>query len=199
MKNIFNYKQLPGLFAFVIIALVFYGCEKNDQDTQYGITNIYLTQSTTSGGTNLNYLVPSGRDTTTFNYSIDTKNKKVNVLLGVMRSGKQISDGYTVTVSTRADTIAQLISNGLIKVNPNPTKTVVQLPATAYTLPASITVPSGQYQGSFNLSIDITTLKTYAGQKVALCVVLSNATAYTLSSTNKQVIIIIDVDSLKLP
>jgi hypothetical protein len=42
-------------------------------------------------------------------------------------------------------------------------------------------------------------LKTYAGKKVALCVALASPSRYTLSSTNAKVVIIIDVDALKLP
>jgi hypothetical protein len=158
-----------------------------------------MPQATITGGSNLNYVVPAGRDTFTYNYRIDTKNKVVNIPLGVTRSGKQAGDGFSVTVSSRADTVNTLIGNGLIKVAPNATKTVVLLPTTAYTLPSIVSVASGQYLTSFNLSIDIATLKTYAGKKVALCVQISNATAYTINTAISKVIIIIDVDTLNLP
>lgn len=195
MKRIIIYT----IFLAVCTVAVFTGCKKADSKIPVGLTYIYMPQSIVSGGTTLNYLVPTGLDTNTYNFRIDTRNNKVNVPLGVLRSGEQIGAGYTVTITTRADTVTQLISNGLIKVAPNATKTVVLLPATAYTLPASVTVPNNQYMANFNLSIDLPTLKTYAGQKVALCVMISNASAYTLNQVNNKVVIIIDVDSLKLP
>jgi hypothetical protein len=181
------------------LTAVFTGCQKAVSKIAVGLTYIYIPQSTVSGGTNLNYLVPTGLDTNRYNFQIDTKNKKVNVLLGVLRSGEQVGAGYTVTVSTRADTIAQLIGNGLIKVAPNATKTVVQLPSSAYTLPTTVTVPDNQYMANFYLSIDEPTLKTYVGQKVAVCVMITNPTAYLLNQVNNKVVIIIDVDSLNLP
>jgi hypothetical protein len=194
------FKQAAILAVFVLGASSFLtGCEKVDSKEAFGVTNIFIPQSTQSGNVNLNYLVPSGLDTNTYNFKIDTKTNKVNVYLGVNRAGKATPEAYTVNIVTRPDTINQLIANGLIKVNPNPTKTVVLLPASAYTLPATVAVPEGQYMQSFNLAIDLPALKTYAGKKVALCVALAGPTKYALSSTNAKVVIIIDVDALKLP
>lgn len=185
--------------ALALMLAAFAGCQKNDKDTDYGITNIYMPQATISGGSNLNYVVPAGRDSMTYNYRIDTKNKVVNIPLGVLRSGKQSGGGFSVTVSSRADTVNTLIGNGLIKVAPNATKTVVLLPTTAYTLPTTVSVADGQYLASFNLSVDIATLKTYAGKKVAVCVQISNSSAYTINTAINKVIVIIDVDTLNLP
>lgn len=182
----------------MVVSYALVSCEKTDSKAAFGFTRIFIPQSTVSGNVNLNYLVPSGLDTNTFNYKIDTKNNKVNVFLGVSRAGTDVNDGYSVNIITRADTINTLINNGLIKVAPNASKTVVLLPTGSYTLPATVAVPSGQYAASFNLSIDITQLKTFAGKKVALCVALASPTKYTLA-TNSKVIIIIDVDALHLP
>ncbi|RYE37093.1 MAG: DUF1735 domain-containing protein [Sphingobacteriaceae bacterium] len=197
MKVKLYFKPLVYLsLLFVITGLA--GCEKNDSAANFGDNYIFIPQATVSGGTNLNYTVPSGLDTNTYNYRIDTKNNKVNVLLGVSCSGKVANAGYTVNLATRTDTITQLINNGQIKVAPNATKTVMQLPADAYSLPTAVTVPSSSYMTGYYLSIDKTKLKTYAGQKVALCVIISNPTNYVLNQAYKQVIIIIDVDALKL-
>jgi hypothetical protein len=193
-------KQSVILVAIVLATACFLSsCEKADSKGAFGFTNIFIPQSTVSGGVNLNYLVPSGLDTNTFNYKIDTKNSKVNVYLGIARSGQASADSYSVSVTAKPDTITQLIGNGLIMVSPNPTKTVVLLPAGAYTLPATVTVPQGQTIASFNLAIDLAQLKTFAGKKVALCVAISNPSKYTLSPTNSKVVVIIDVDALKLP
>ena len=184
-----------ALLTCAIACGIFSGCEKAASSVNFGFNYIDIPQSLVSGGSTLNYLVPTGFDNNTFNYNIDSVGNKVNVYLGVSCSGKAALDGYSVNITTRTDTVNQLIANGLIKLG---TKTVVLLPSTAYSLPQTVTVPSGQYQGAFYLSINKTMLKTYAGEQVALCVVLASTTHYTLSPTNKQVIIIVDVDSLNL-
>jgi hypothetical protein len=194
-------KKLEAISLFLIFIL-FMSCGDKEASKPFGNTVVFIPQSTVTGGVNLNYLVPSvnSLDTNTNNFKVDTLGNKVNVFLGVTCSGKQQAlNGYSVNVSTRTDTINQLITNGLIKVAPNAAKTVVLLPATAYTLPTSVVVPSQAYATGFYLSINTTMLKTYAGQKVALCVVITSPSMYTLSTVNNQVIIIIDVDSLKLP
>ena len=186
----------------LLMVILFMSCGEKEADKPFGNTVVYIPQSTVSGGVNLNYLVPSinSLDSNTNNFRVDTLGNKVNVFLGVTCSGKQQAlNGFSVSVSTRADTINQLIANGLIKVAPNAAKPVVLLPASAYTLPATVSVPSLAYATGFYLSINTSTLKTYAGQKVALCVVISSPSMYTLSPINNKVIIIIDVDSLKLP
>lgn len=194
-------KKLGAISLFLIVIL-FMSCGEKEATKPFGNTVVYIPQSTVAGGVNLNYLVPSvnSLDTNTNNFRVDTLGNKVNVFLGVTCSGKQLAlNGFSVSVSTRADTINQLIANGLIKVAPNAAKPVVLLPASAYTLPTTVSVPSLAYATGFYLSINTSTLKTYAGQKVALCVVISSPSMYTLSPINNQVIIIIDVDSLKLP
>ena len=190
-------KQIAILIAVIaLIGLV--GCEKNDSETLFGYSKIYIPQSTVSGGQNLEYLVPTGANKDTHNFKVDTLGNKVNVYLGVTRSGLATYDAYSVDIETRTDTINTLIANGLINLTPS-TIPVVLLPASAYTLPATVSVPAGQYAASFYLTIQLDVLKTYAGKKVALCVAIKNPTKYILSTTNDRVIILIDVDALKLP
>lgn len=196
LKN--NFK-LTALFVALLGIVCLTACDKKDSAGPFGFTNIYIPQATVSGGVNNDYLVPSGLDTNTYNYKIDTKNNKVDVFLGVSRSGTQANGAYSVNVTTRPDTIAQLITSGLLATGGDANKTVVLLPASAHTLPTTVSVPQGQYMANFNLVIDEPTLKTYAGEKVALCVAITNPTNYTLSPTYSEVIILIDVDSLNLP
>ena len=182
----------------IMLVLVFSGCQKSDSSMLFGNSIIFIPQSTQSGGITLNYNVPKSATDTSFltksNFQIDSVANKVNIFLGVNRSGLDTYKGYTVNISTRSDTINQLIAKGLIST----TKPVVLLPASAYSLPATITVPDGSYAATYNLSIDKTILKSYAGKILALCVMISNPTLYTISSNNNQVIVIINVDYLKL-
>lgn len=164
----------------------------------FGKSVIYIPQSTQSGGISLNYNVPKSATDTNYikysNFQVDSINNKVNIFLSVSRSGLEDYKSYTVNIATRTDTINQLITSGGIST----IKPVVLLPASAYSLPATVTVPDGSYQEDYILSIDKTILKSYSGKLVALCVEISNPTFYTLSTVNNKVIIIINVDYLKL-
>jgi len=193
-----RFKEL-GIIILILGTTLFIGCDKRISSAEFGVPLIYIPAAQQSGGVNLDYLVPSNIsfDTTTNNFHVDSVNNLVNVYLGVNCSSLQQA-GYTVNVSTRSDTIIQMINNGTINVAPDASDSVFLLPASAYTLPTSVTVPSGSVRATFNLAINFTTLKTYAGKKVALCVVISNPTNYALSPTLFQVIIIIDVNKLNL-
>jgi len=191
-------KQIAVLIALMAM-IVLVGCEKNDSETPFGDSVIYIPQATVGNGQNQIYMVPSGKDKNTYNFKVDTLGKIVNVFLGVTRSGLDAYKAYSVDVSTRSDTVATLIANGLI--NP-PSTTILPvevLPQTDYNLPTTVSVTDGKYSEGFYLAIKLDALKTYAGKKVALCVVISNPTNYTLSTVNNKVIILIDVDALKLP
>jgi len=181
------------LIATLGILTMITGCDKNDSRMDYGYTKIYMPQAALA---NLNVLVPSGRDSATNNYTIDAT--RVNVLLGVSRSGKADAGSYSVGVTVRADTIAQMITAGTIKVDPDRTKDVVLLPADAYNLVQSVSVPDGQTSAPFAVSIDKAKLRTYAGKKVALAVELTNPSNYSLNKALNKVVIIINVDALKL-
>ena len=156
-------KKHTFLVAIVLIVAGFMSCQKGDSDTAFGYTNIYMPEATVTGGLNLNYLVPSGAGLPTYNFQIDSVNHKLNVILGVTRSGKASADGYTVDVVVYADTTNQQITNKAITNG-------VLLPATMYTLPTKVMVPAGKNYASFYLSIDATAFKAaaYTGKNVAL-------------------------------
>ncbi len=195
-----KYFTQPALFitGFLLIAVVLTSCEKGDSAREFGLTAIYMPQSLQSGHTSLNYLVPSGLDSNTYNYIIDRANNRLAVILGVSRSGKQAPGAYSVSVATNPDTIIAAIASGGIQVDPDKNKEVALLPDKDYSLPQRVTVPAGQYATTFYLSIDINALKGYAGKKVALAVYISNPTKYQLNTANSETIIIIDVDALNL-
>ena len=188
-----------GIISILCIVIMNIGCTKADSSTLFGYSYVEIPQSTVSGGQGIIYPVPTGFDSNTFNYSIDTLKRVVNVFLGVSRTGLAKADGYSVSLSTNSDTINQLITAGLIPITDSTNSSVVLLPASAYSLPATVSVPSGSVTANFILSIDMATLKSYAGKLVTLCVVLSNPTQYLISPTNGQVIVAIDVNALNLP
>jgi Domain of unknown function (DUF1735) len=187
-----NIKQ-SLLMAALLLAAVIVGCEKDDNHVAYGYTNIFMPQATSTGGTTVNYLVPAGKDSATYNYKVDAKNNKVNVMLGVERSGLQSNDAFSVSVISRTDTAAQVVAGGTLG------NTAVVLPVDAYTIPATVDVPDGANQNTFYMSVDLTKLKTYTGKKLVACVALSNPTKYQLNSAISKTVVVIDVSALKLP
>ena len=179
-----------SIYTLMLLFVAFFiGCEDDVQDIEYGTPSIFMPQATIS---NLNYAVPSGRDSATYNFKIT--GDKVNIILGVARSGKQSNEAFTVNVTANADTVGALLSSNIL----TPANTMV-LPSAIYTLPASVTVPAGANSASFYLSVDKAQLKTYAGKKLAIGVLLKEPSKYALNNTINKVVVIIDVNALKLP
>lgn len=165
-------------------------CEKDDSKQAFGNTNIYMPQATIAAN---RYTVPSGLDSATYNYKIDVQNDKVNIILGVSRSGRQDAGAFSVDVAANADTINQLMSSGVL----DPAMYAL-LPASVYSLPQKLLVPDGSTSATFYLSVNKTQLKTYAGRKLALAVLIRNPSAYNIMAGIDKVIVIIDVNALKL-
>jgi len=187
--------RLTYILSIISLILIFMSCGKSAGSLDYGFGYIYMPQSIQSGTSGILYNVPSGMDSATYNYTIDTPGNKLNIVLGVLRSGKMQNDAYSVSIGTNADTVNAAIANGSL----SDAGDVVLLPGAAYTLPSSVSVPSGQYQSTFYLSVDISQLKMLSGKKAALAVNISNPTKYQLDSTNTETIVLIDVDALHLP
>lgn len=175
----------------IIFLLSLWACKK-EKDT-YGIANIYMPQAlNVSGGINANYAVPTGTDSSTYNYSIDEPAKKLNIILGVAQASTHTSEGYTVNIVTDADTIDLLKFNNILDNN------TLLMPPSLYTLPGSVSVPAGKSEGTFSLSLDIDQLKSsdYEGKILALAVRLKSAGKYEIASNAAVTIVIVDVDAL---
>lgn len=178
------------VMVFGIMLLAAFGCEKADSDKDFGSTNVYILQATTANGYDN---VPSGNDSSTYNYTIDQQNKKVNVLLGVYRSGKFKREAFTVDIMPNADTVTSLINKGVLA-----SASTIVMPSTVFTLPAQVAVKNDENTGSFYLSADIDKLKTFAGKKLAIGVTLTNTSRYTLLPSLNTVIVVMDIDALNL-
>jgi len=187
------------LSAGFMLMTVLIGCKKGDGSLDYGFAYIYMPQSLQSGNTGIVYTVPSGYDSATYNYKIDTPNNKLDIMLGVLRSGKLPNDAFSVDIITNADTINKAIADGSLVQNPDAGDNIILLPEGYYTLPQTVNVPNGQYQATFYLSVDINQLKTLSGKKAAVAVSLTNPSKYQLNSANSETIVLINVDALQLP
>lgn len=188
--------------ALFIFTFTITSCNKNDNNhLAFGYEYVYMPQSLQSGGINLNYLVPNPNDvnSATQNYVIDTAGNRLDVILGVSRSGMQAGSTYTVSVNTNPDTVNEAIAGGLLQISPDQNDSVVLLPDKSYSMPSTVSVPAGNTSATFYLSINIDQLKTFSGKKVAMAVNISNPSKYKLNTAQSEAIIIIDVNALNLP
>lgn len=168
-----------GLFALV-------SCAKGDGDKDYGIEKVYIPQSMADGGITNIYNVPSGDGEYTYNFSI--KDETVEVFLGVLRSGKQAGEAFTVNVVVNDQTTASQAKALNAEV----------MDASIYTLPSNVSVDAGTNSKGFNLSLNKSALKQKAGKKLVLCVALASPTKYELSEKASEVTVLVNVDALNL-
>lgn len=178
-KIIFSVISVICLFALA-------SCAKGDGDKDYGVEKVYIPQSMTDGGITNIYKVPSGEGEYTYNYAVEAET--VEVFLGVMRSGKQTGNAFTVDVVVNDETSAAMAAKYGAEV----------MGADLYTLPESVSVDSGSNKKTFHLSLNKTALKAKADTKLVLCVGLANCTAYEISEKAAEVTVLVDVNALKL-
>lgn len=190
MKAIFKIISVGALAA---ASVIFYSCDEPASEQEWGIAKVYMPQASLQSGSNHNYVVPSGTNGFNKNYIID--NNSLNVVLGVYRSGLQPLEGFSVDIGTRADTVNQLLSDGVLA-------DAILLPEDAYELPATISVPGGQREATFYLSINREKLQAdhpeAAGMDLVLAVNIANPSRYELNqSLSTTIVIIRDWESIE--
>lgn len=188
--KLYKILSLGALSLFFLFS--FFSCEKSAGELDYGYEKIYIPQSTRTGS-DLNYYVPQGLDSVSRNYILDKTKDKVNIILGVSRSGTYDPQSFAVDIINRRDTIPSILAGNTIKNG-------VLLPESLYTLPTKIEVGTGKTEQTFYLSVDATLLKAnYTGKNALMAFEITNPTKYTLNHKNNKVVVIIDVDALKIP
>ncbi len=180
--------------SMILTALVFFfGCTKDDARMDYGFTKIYMPQSVIrSGGTNNQYPVPTGTDSSTWNYSIDKAKGKLNITLGASLSGPGV-DAYSVDIKVNNDTIQKLLNAKLL----DPATNVI-MPSSMFSIPSSLEVAQGKRSGFFTLSIDYALLKstTYRNKFLLVTIGFSNAKTYELNAPLSSAIVVVDVSKI---
>lgn len=190
-----NVKKITAAILTVFAVLyLFTSCEKDDSEKDYGIPLIYMPQSVNvSLGLNANYPVPSssnGTSPTGVNYMVDEKNGKVNIILGAALSGTA-TGAYNVDIKVNNDTIQKLLSSGTL--GPD----YLAMPATAYTLPARLEVPSSG-SATFYLSVDNSLIidPAYLGKHLLLAVEITNASKYNIDKARATTIVDLNIAGL---
>ena len=178
-KIIFSLMSIICLFALA-------SCAKGDGDKDYGVEKVYIPQAMADGGISNVYNVPSGEGEYTYNYEITSET--VEVFLGVLRSGKQSGNAFTVDVVVNDESSAAMAAKYGAEV----------MDAGIYTLPEKVSVEAGKNSKTFHLSLNKAALKEKAGQKLVLCVGLANCTAYEISEKAAEVTVLVNVNALNL-
>lgn len=181
-----------SLLCCFSVAMV--ACSKEGSEKTYGFTKVYMPQAIQiSGGATNNYPVPSGVDSSTYNYRVDKTAGSIQVKLGVAVSNPSGS-AFSVDVQVNNDTVQQILDNGIL--DPMFYKII---PADMYTLPAKVEVPAGEKQVAFDLSFPINKLKLaeYAGKYLVLAVKIANATnSMEINQALSTTVVIVDVNAL---
>ena len=178
-KILFSIMSVICLFALA-------SCAKGDGDNDYGVEKVYIPQAMIDGGITNIYNVPSGGGEYTYNFSVEEET--VEVYLGVLRSGKQAGEAFTVDVVVNSTTTASQAAE----------LEAEAMPASLYTLPENVKVDAGTNSTLFSLSLNKAALKAQAGKKLVLCVGLANPSKYELSEKGAEVTVLVNVDALKL-
>lgn len=178
--------KLRILLISLLILTISYSCQEGDGDQDYGLAYIYMPQAMVSGGLDNYFNVPSGGSEYTYNFKV--QDGKLNVILGVLRSGKLPNKAYSVTVTASVPSSNILSAIG-----------GVAMPSSIYSLPQEVNVPSDQSGGTFYLSIDADALNSnvYNGKKLVLIVAVSNPSNFELAEEGTSVAVVIDVDDIK--
>lgn len=136
----------------------FSSCEEPDSEKEWGLAKIYMPQAKYDP-----YNATADQPGATC--SIDAANNKLNVFLGVYRSGLQELNEYSVDVVASAGSVAG----------------TVELPSTSYTLPSRVTCPAGERDVTFYLTVDLDFLQQNIGTDYSLTITVSNPTNYELN------------------
>ena len=156
--------------ALTACAILAFSCTKGDGDADYGNTYIYLPQAMADGGLTSDYPVPSGDGADTYNFRSDGDG--IHILLGVLRSGKEAGQAFTVDVLATSSEFPE------------------------YTLPEKVSVAAGSNRASFSLDLPLKVLDDFKDRKPAITVAISNPTAYQLAAQATSVRIVVDINAL---
>jgi hypothetical protein len=184
-----TFVKIKYILLLLSVILYFSSCEKPASEKEYGFALIYMPQAAVSGGLDINYPVPGSGDVRYPNYKYDSINGKLEIILGVYRSGMQALDEFSVDIYANNDKLNSIIGDGTIVDGD-------KLPADVCSFPPSATVTSGNRETIFYLSIDVAKLNsTYSslyGKKMGFAIGIRNPTKYELNESLSTTLVLID-------
>ena len=187
MKKVF----LSNTVLVVLAVATLIACNKNNSyiDVAYPAQTIYLSQAalaTVGPGANGFYNLTPNVPAQSQRSSVDATGGKLNIPLGIVKSGVSTKGAYTISISANTDSINKLIAAGKFVVASDPAVTTELLPTTAYMLPASVDIADGSLTASFNLSVDLNflTASFNAAPKKRYAVAVTISTGAKASAVN---------------
>lgn len=198
MKNFLSkYKKI--LCVSLSFAVLLTSCtykEIIEANVTYPDQNIYMAQASVAvlgpSGNGIYAITPAVYNQAQ-RFSVDKAAAKVNIPLGIIRSGVSLSGIASINIAVNTDTIAKLITSGKLVAGTE------VLPATSYTLPQSVTIDDGSGNVSFLLALDLNFLTTNINKKYAIAVGITSATNKVVKSSLSTTVIYIDPTQLLLP
>lgn len=175
-------KMIKLTTATAFISMLLLSCTKYQEvkNASYSDQQVYMPAAVEGNSTNGIYLVNkvavSGQ---VFRYTADVANKRINIPLGVYRSGATTKGDINVGISINADTANKMLSAGRF-----PAGTEV-LSLGKASIPSSVIITDGADYASFDFSIDLDFLLANTTKKHAVGVSISSTgkTAYLYNTT----------------
>jgi hypothetical protein len=185
-------KICSTIIAIAWVAAGFTACDSGDGKADYGIAVLYMPQAVSGGGIDNTYAVPSGDGEYTYNFKIDEGQNRLNIILGVLRSGLLPNEAYTVDVVSRSDTTVQIVQSGSIE-------NALALPEEWYEIPSRVSVPGDKNGETFYLSVSLDALSRdeFTGKNLVAAIALANPSRYELHALKAVTVVVIQVDGIR--
>lgn len=188
MKNIIT-KSIKLLIVLCGVVLTLPSCSyKKIMDADYPAQLIYMPAAVSIFVID-NIPQPTLADPTPgnpYNIVVDLPNKKLNIPLGIYRSGIDNKGAFTVDIAVNNDTINKLLAiSGKL-----PSGTIL-LNADKYTVPSSVMMKDGQEVATFNLAVNLDSLSRNAPNRIyALAVGISSTERASNPKLNTTILVI---------
>ena len=122
-----------------------------------------------------------------YRFRVDSNANQVIIPLGVLRGGIDYNGIVAVEIKNNTDTVNTLISQGALSAE--------LLPASAYSIPTSVTLPDKQNSAAFDVVIDRNFLQHHIGTSYALGVSIASKDRKT-NPDKETTIVVIDANIL---
>lgn len=188
MKSIIT-QGLKILFVLCGVVLILPSCTyKKIMDAEYPTQLIYMPAAVSNFVID-NVPQPTLADPTPgnpYNIVVDLPNKKLNVPLGIYRSGIDNKGAFNVDIAVNNDTINKLLAiSGQL-----PAGTIL-LNADKYSIPSSVEMKDGEEVAKFNLAVNLDSLRNNFPNKIyALAIGISSTQRASNPKLNTTIVVI---------
>lgn len=177
--------KIKAFIGVVTLAFNFSSCEYKDvRDAEYATQKIYMPTAANAinGLYTIDQVAVPGQD---YMYTVDLAQKKLNIPLGVLRSGVTADGVVNVSIASKTDTLIKLIAADKL-----PMATNSILPDNKFTFTPSVNIASGQDLALFNVAVDLDYLLDNPTKRYAIAITISSPNVEVNTKLNTTVIVI---------